>query len=77
MFASLGAVVPCAARAQDKRGLDGTWGGAANGVTAQVIIVGTRVIGFFWRKDISTPGSRLSPPTVKNCRLTFAAETRA
>lgn len=38
-------------RGGEKQGLDGTWGGAQNGVTAQVIIVGTSVIGFYWRSD--------------------------
>ncbi len=37
--------------AQSARGLDGTWGGAQNGVTAQVIVTGKTVIGFFWRND--------------------------
>ncbi len=54
--------------AEQKRGLDGTWGGAQNGVTAQVIIVGVKVIGFFWRNDyldvqspkFSSNGERLS-----------------
>jgi hypothetical protein len=35
----------------EKQGLDGTWGGTGNGVTAQVIIVGATVIGFYWRSD--------------------------
>jgi hypothetical protein len=35
----------------EKQGLDGTWGGARNGVSAQVIIVGSTVIGFYWRND--------------------------
>ncbi|KAF2992232.1 hypothetical protein OGR47_10280 [Methylocystis sp. MJC1] len=38
-------------RAEEKHGLDGTWGGAQNGVTAQIIIVGATVIGFYWRND--------------------------
>lgn len=41
--------LPC--RAQERHGLDGTWGGAQNGVTAQIIIVGATVIGFYWRND--------------------------
>jgi hypothetical protein len=44
-------VFSASCRAQEKQGLDGTWGGAQNGVTAQVIIVGTTVIGFYWRND--------------------------
>jgi hypothetical protein len=51
----LGAVATTAfgtpARCGEKQGFDGTWGGAQNGVTAQVIIVGTTVIGFYWRND--------------------------
>ena len=31
--------------------LDGTWGGTQDGVSAQVIVVGASVIGFFWRDD--------------------------
>jgi hypothetical protein len=37
--------------AEEKRGLNGSWGGAQNGLTAQVIIVGVKVIGFYWRGD--------------------------
>jgi hypothetical protein len=37
--------------AQALQGLDGTWGGARDGVTAQVIVTGGAVIGFFWRDD--------------------------
>ena len=40
-----------AAEAQDKAGLEGTWGGARDALTAQVIITGGTVIGFFWRND--------------------------
>lgn len=65
---AFGALGANAARAKDARSLDGTWGGAQNGVTAQVIVVGTSVIGFFWRKDyldaqnaeFSADGRRLS-----------------
>jgi len=32
-------------------GLDGTWGGMRGGVSAQVIVVGASVIGFFWRDE--------------------------
>jgi hypothetical protein len=38
-------------RGEESRGLEGTWGGAQNGATAQVIIVGATVIGFYWRND--------------------------
>jgi hypothetical protein len=45
-LASAGAGV---AWAQD--GFDGTWGGARGELTAQVIVVGGAVIGFYWRGD--------------------------
>ena len=31
--------------------LDGTWGGTQDGVSAQIIVVGASVIGFYWRDD--------------------------
>jgi hypothetical protein len=57
-----------AALAQGKKGFDGTWGGADGDVTAQVIVSGNAVIGFFWRNDyldasdakLSADGSSLS-----------------
>ena len=39
------------ARAKDISGLDGSWGGVKDGATAQVIITGVTVIGFYWRDD--------------------------
>lgn len=45
------AIAVRSADARDARGLDGTWGGADKGVTAQVIIVGKSVVGFFWHGD--------------------------
>jgi hypothetical protein len=39
------------AAAQDRDGLEGAWGGARDALTAQVIITGGAVIGFFWRGD--------------------------
>lgn len=50
-FAALAAGVAGRAAAQDAKGLDGTWGGSRGEVTAQVIIAGGQVIGFFWRDD--------------------------
>lgn len=32
-------------------GLEGTWGGASGDLTAQVIVTGGEVIGFYWRGD--------------------------
>jgi hypothetical protein len=37
--------------AKDTSGLEGTWGGARGEISAQVIITGGSVIGFFWGKD--------------------------
>jgi hypothetical protein len=34
-----------------KPGFDGTWGGAQGELTAQVIVSGGAVIGFFWGQD--------------------------
>ena len=45
----LGAIL-CLAAAP-ARGLEGTWGGAKGELTAQVIITGGVVIGFYWRGD--------------------------
>jgi hypothetical protein len=39
------------AAAMDGPSFDGTWGGAKGEVTAQVIIAGGSVIGWFWRGD--------------------------
>jgi hypothetical protein len=50
------------AKAQASRGLDGTWGGAGDGVTAQIIIVGAVVVGFFWRDDyLDATDAKVSP----------------
>jgi hypothetical protein len=56
------------AMAADRAGFDGTWGGAAGELSAQVIVSGAEVIGFFWRTDyadtrgaaVSSDGNRLS-----------------
>ena len=39
------------ATAKDAHSFDGTWGGAQNSVTAQVIFAGATLIGFYWRND--------------------------
>jgi hypothetical protein len=39
------------AAAADDGPLEGTWGGDLKGLTAQVIITGGSVIGFYWRGD--------------------------
>jgi len=53
---ALGAPLAACAQARETAGLDGAWGGALNGVTAQVIIVGASVIGFYWRDDYVEAG---------------------
>ena len=46
---------------ETKPGFDGTWGGADGDLTAQVIITGGQVIGFFWRTDyLDGPNARVS-----------------
>jgi hypothetical protein len=50
-----------AAGAQTAPSFEGTWGGAQGGVSAQVIIAGGSVIGFYWRDDyLDTQGAALS-----------------
>ena len=44
-------VVPSVASAADKTSFEGTWGGAEGELSAQVIVAGGTVIGFFWRTD--------------------------
>ncbi len=47
--------------AADHEGFEGTWGGASGALSAQVIIAGGAVIGFFWREDyVDARDSRLS-----------------
>jgi len=49
------------ASATDAADLEGTWGGAKDGVTAQIIIAGGSVIGFFWRDDyLETQSAKFS-----------------
>jgi hypothetical protein len=50
------------ARAEATPGLDGTWGGAQGDLTAQVIVVGSSVIGFYWRDDyLEVSNAALAP----------------
>jgi hypothetical protein len=50
------------AQSRFRKGLDGTWGGAQGDVTAQVIVSGNAVIGFFWRNDyLDAQDAKLSP----------------
>lgn len=45
------AAASATASAADHAGLDGTWGGARGSLSAQVIVTGGSVIGFYWRDD--------------------------
>jgi hypothetical protein len=57
------------AMAADRAGFEGTWGGADGELSAQVIVTGGEVIGFFWRTDyVDTRGVALSSD---GKRLTF------
>ena len=48
---------------------DGAWGGANGDLSAQVIVAGGSVIGFFWRTDYAeTQNARLS---ADGARLSF------
>jgi hypothetical protein len=50
------------ASAKEPDGFDGSWGGAQDGVTGQIIVAGATVIGFFWRDDyVDTSDPKLSP----------------
>lgn len=58
-----------ATRAKDAFLLDGTWGSEQSGLTAQVIVVGNSVAGFFWRKSyLSVEHAQISA----DGRLSFA-----
>jgi hypothetical protein len=62
-FAVLALVMPGNVRARVPlaAGLDGTWAGVEQGETAQIIVSGGLVIGFFWRGDYLDPAdARLS-----------------
>jgi len=53
--------VPSAAIAADEASFEGTWGGAEGELSAQVIVAGGAVIGFFWRTDyVETQNAKLS-----------------
>ena len=71
LLAGLGLLALAAAGgARAQSGLDGTWGGARGDLTAQVIITGRSVIGFYWRGDyLDATESRFSPD---GGRLAFA-----
>jgi hypothetical protein len=51
LIAALAVTAPAFAQPPSPRGFEGTWGGAAGDETAQVIVTGGQVIGFYWRGD--------------------------
>ena len=50
-LAALAVTAPAFAQASPPPSFEGTWGGAAGDETAQVIVAGGEVIGFYWRGD--------------------------
>jgi hypothetical protein len=62
---------PQAANAQGAPGaaFEGTWGGAQGEVTAQVIIAGGEIIGFYWRGDYTD--ARDATPSADGRSLSF------
>jgi hypothetical protein len=50
-IAALAVAAPAFAQAPSPPSFEGTWGGAAGDETAQVIVTGGQVIGFYWRGD--------------------------
>jgi hypothetical protein len=50
-LAALALAGPALAQAAPPASFEGTWGGAAGDETAQVIVAGGEVIGFYWRGD--------------------------
>jgi hypothetical protein len=49
--AALAAAQATSAQSPTAAAFEGTWGGAQGDVTAQVIIAGGEIIGFYWRGD--------------------------
>jgi hypothetical protein len=45
------ALLPAGAARAGAGGFEGTWGGATGDLTAQVIVAGGEVIGFYWHGD--------------------------
>jgi hypothetical protein len=60
-FAALAFATPAFGQAPPPASFEGTWGGAAGDETAQVIVAGGEVIGFYWRGDyVEATDARLS-----------------
>ena len=46
-------------------GLEGTWGGASGELTAQVIVSGGQVLGFYWRDDyVEATNAKTAPDQI-------------
>jgi hypothetical protein len=63
---------PASAPAQAPAGLDGTWGGARGALSAQVIVSGDGVIGFFWRDDYRETRAAAAAASADRRTLSFA-----
>jgi hypothetical protein len=50
-LAALAAATPAFAQTPQPLSFEGTWGGASGDESAQVIVAGGEVIGFYWRSD--------------------------
>jgi hypothetical protein len=60
-LAAFAVTAPVLAQAPPPRSFEGTWGGATGDETAQVIVAGDEVIGFYWRGDyVDATDPRLS-----------------
>ncbi|HXQ10515.1 MAG TPA: hypothetical protein VN805_05890 [Caulobacteraceae bacterium] len=60
-LAALAVATPAFAQAPPPPSFEGAWGGAAGDETAQVIVAGGEVIGFYWRGDyVETTNPHLS-----------------
>jgi hypothetical protein len=68
IFAALAVAMAGAGAASAADGLDGSWGGARGDLTAQVIVAGGTVIGFYWRGDYV----ETAPATPDGASLSFS-----
>jgi hypothetical protein len=61
ILVALAVAAPALAQAPSPPSFEGTWGGAAGDETAQIIVAGGQVIGFYWRGDyVDATNARLS-----------------